>query len=104
MRVETYQQGEGIIKFIVLGGNTIEILDIYVKESRRRKGVGTRLVNRVVEEYPTHSIYLHTRESNKDAQSFYVSLGFYRITNIGNLYTEDDKPETATLMLRRGKR
>lgn len=58
------------------GGN-VEILHLKTKE--RRKGTGTRLFRKMLEELKSHppyaSVYVFTRESNTDADLFYASMG-----------------------------
>jgi len=55
------------------------IEELYVEESARKKGIGTKLINNILEEYKkldTWAIYVMTKSEDPIAQSFYTKLGF----------------------------
>ena len=64
-----------------------EILNFVVDEAYRRRGIGTKLINALINNYPhTKSIVLEVRKSNIIAQKFYNHLGFHQISTRINYY------------------
>lgn len=77
-----------------------EILNLFVLESHRGKGIGTMLVNQVLhvcEKEHIELLTLEVRVSNTVAIGLYEALGFDRVT-IRKQYYEDG--EDASLMVR----
>jgi len=68
------------------------ILLIAVKEGRRRKGVGTRLVNEYIDSVKGRAsmVRLEVRSSNLSAQTFYFKMGFRFIGLVNNYYRNGD--------------
>lgn len=80
-----------------------EFEEVHVLEECRGKGIGSRLVERGIEEvkqyFKKHSIrlrtiYLFIDENNKEARSLYEKFGFRFAAEIGDLFTDG---ETETL-------
>lgn len=59
------------------GGDTIEIFDIHVG-SERGKGVGTAMLQQLIEKEKPERVVAVTRMSNIMAQKFYYKNGFER--------------------------
>ncbi len=60
-------------------GNNIYIEEIAVDRRRRRQGIGTALVNELIQrgaDYYRMAILLESEQSNKDAHGFFESCGF----------------------------
>lgn len=56
-----------------------EILNLAVIKSMRMHGAGTALFRRLFEElleYKEFSVFLEVRSANREARSFYISIGF----------------------------
>jgi [ribosomal protein S18]-alanine N-acetyltransferase len=85
--------GDGV-SGIVIGRKVTdeaEILNLAVREPGRRKGAGSRLVERLLQQYSTESIsrvFLEVRESNTGAIRFYESLGFQTVGRRKDYYPE----------------
>ena len=75
--------------------NEIEILNLAVAPSFRRKGVARRLVQRVFEQH-CGDVFLEVRESNTAAQKLYESLGFKELSRRPNYY--ESPPEGGIVM------
>ena len=67
----------------------IDIIDIVVDLSYRRKGIATKLLNYVINNYKdVNSIFLEVREDNKNAIDFYLVNNF-KVINKRNKYYKD---------------
>ena len=67
--------------------DSIEIYDIAVM-SERGKGIGTSLIQELIEKENPKTVYAFCRESNKLAHSFYRKFGF-KETFINNFYGDE---------------
>ncbi len=72
-----------------------EILNLAVAPSRRRRGVGRRLLTDILERRPGE-LFLEVRESNTPARRFYEQAGFGAITKRLQYYC--NPVETAIVM------
>ena len=54
---------------------TAEIYDLLVEEGQRKRGIGRRLVNELVDQ-TLGAVFGFTRETNREAQEFYRRCGF----------------------------
>ena len=86
MRLEL-NGGMDYVEWLIHGGGTVEITDINVS-SQLRRGVGTSLINYVVNENPNKHIYAITRRANGIARSFYIACGFSCLALLPNFYYE----------------
>ena len=69
------------------------IISIAVKKEWRRKGIGRKLIEKLLENFKKEgirNIFLHVREENKEAINFYQALGFKIIELIGNYYSNGE--------------
>lgn len=81
--------------------NEVEIYNIAVTEKYRREKIASRLIERLIEKaniYNVKKIYLEVRESNVNAQKFYIDRLFKIVGKRKNFYT--DPSENAILMCR----
>lgn len=65
------------------GGNTLNIDELYVKPSFRRKGLATNFMNNIFEKYKNNVVafMLEVTPANKNAYEYYSILGFRKDTN-----------------------
>lgn len=80
-------------------GEDAEILNLAVKESRRRRGVGTVLAVALLARYGEQKIrrvFLEVRESNRGAIALYEGLGFKQVGRRPDYYRD---PAEAALIL-----
>lgn len=82
--------GKDFLEFKVMGGQTVEIVDILVRTSRRT-GIGTNLVGELIDrvEKPCR-IYAFARSENAIAAAFYKRLGFSRSVVLKKFYLDDN--------------
>jgi len=69
------------------------IISIAVKKEWRRKGIGRKLIEKLLENFKKEgikNIFLHVREENKEAINFYQALGFRIIELIVNYYSNGE--------------
>lgn len=81
-------------------GDEGEILNLAVRGSYRRKGLGKALLKKLLDSFENDlvsSVFLEVRESNQAAIGFYRGLGFTQIAKRRGYYRE---PEEAALVLR----
>lgn len=77
-----------------------EIVDLWVEESERRRGIGERLVAESIREIENHyssqghtlkNVLLFTTERNSPARTLYEKMGFEVVADVGNLSVLDDR-------------
>jgi len=76
-----------------ISGDFGEIISIAVKSNWRKKGIGTKLANFLINDFQKKgikSVFLHVREKNREAISFYQKLGFKILKTIKNYYSNGD--------------
>ena len=69
------------------------IISVAVKKEWRRRGIGKKLIEKLLENFKKEGIkkiFLHVREENKEAINFYQALGFRIIELIGNYYSSGE--------------
>ena len=79
--VAVAQAPEHILGFMVwrgLGPSQAEILNLAVDPAKRRRGVARMLVEPVLSKH-LDQVFLEVRESNMQAQTFYLALGFQTV-------------------------
>ena len=76
-----------------------EVIDIFVLEEYRRKGIGKALLEEMMKDKTIESITLEVKESNKNAILLYNSLGFKEVAKRKGYYNGVD----ALLMLKEVK-
>lgn len=74
---------------IRLVDGVIDIMNIFVNEEDRRKGVATSLMNEMFEKEDYSRIMLEVNENNYDAINLYNKLGFKEISLRDRYYGED---------------
>ncbi len=80
-----------------------EVLNLAVRASERRKGIGRELLRRALERWPG-TWFLEVRASNFGAQSCYESLGFRQVGLRPGYYgTEDGNSAEEGIVMEKGK-
>ncbi len=90
--------------FFRLVADEVHLLKIAVTPARRRKGIGTRLMQHCFDVWVGQgaaSVHLEVRPSNRAAIEFYLKLGFELIGKRFNYYA--DTKEDAVLMMKKLK-
>ncbi len=70
-----------------------EILNIVVEKEFQKQGIGTKLLQTLINEVETRtikSVILEVRASNHNAQKLYQTLGFEKILTKPNYYPNED--------------
>ena len=74
---------------IRLVDGVIDIMNLYVNEEDRKKGVATALMNKMIEEENYSRIMLEVNENNTEAIRLYTRLGFQEISLRERYYGDD---------------
>lgn len=91
-KVFVAQVGKEVVGYIVISkvGNEVNIENIAVRSDMRKRGIGSTLMNFVIEKNKNSIFYLEVRPSNKEAISFYKKFGFREISRRKNYYGDED--------------
>ena len=74
---------------IRLVDGVLDIMNLFVNEDSRRKGIATKLMNKIFEEEKYNRIMLEVNENNKGAIRLYSKLGFKEISIRERYYNSD---------------
>lgn len=90
--VYNYMDGEKVLGFleIRLVDEVIDIMNLYVNEENRRKGIATSLMQHMMDTEEYSRIMLEVNEKNYEAIRLYTHLGFKEISLRERYYNEDD--------------
>ncbi len=80
---------EEILGYIVFSKEG-HIISIAIDPQHRRKGIGKKLVEEVLNSPRVRRVWAEVRRSNYGAQSFYLRLGFQIIGEVPNYYGNED--------------
>lgn len=91
-KIIIYEEDNVIMGFLQYSKlyETIDIINISVLESYRRKSIGTKLVDYISTLDDIKHIMLEVRTSNINAIKFYEKLGFKTVRIIKNYYDKED--------------
>ena len=64
-------------------------MNLFVNEEERKKGIGTALMNEMIEKEKYNRIMLEVNENNNEAIRLYTKLGFKEISMRDRYYGED---------------
>jgi len=81
--------GEEILGYIIFSQDG-HIISIAVHPRHRRKGIGARLLRKVMDTPHLQKVWAEVRRSNVGAQSFYSKLEFQMVGLILNYYGNED--------------
>ena len=89
--VYNYMDGEKILGYVEirLVDGVIDIMNLFVNEENRKVGIGTALMNEVIEKEDYNRIMLEVNENNNEAIRLYTRLGFKEINLRDRYYGED---------------
>ena len=66
----------------------VDIVNIVVDKLNRKQGIGTKLINHIIEVTKCKAINLEVKETNNEAINFYQDLGFKTYRVIQNYYSD----------------
>lgn len=72
----------GLIRVVGDGHSVILIQDIIVHPDRQRRGIGSTLIRKVLQEYKVYQTHLFTDDTEKTI-AFYQSMGFRMVKDLG---------------------
>ena len=78
----------GYLEIRIVDG-VIDIMNLFVNEEDRRKGVATHLMNEIINKEEYNRIMLEVNENNKEAIRLYSKLGFKEINLRERYYGTD---------------
>lgn len=91
-RVYVYEDNKEIVGFIHVDSHfeIMDLVNIIVKRDYQNKGIGTELLQYVIDNEEYNKIMLEVRESNSRAIHVYEKLGFKEIYRRKNYYQTED--------------
>lgn len=89
--VYNYMKDEIVLGYleIRLVDGVVDIMNLFVSEDARRKGIATSLMNEMIEKENFNRIMLEVNENNNPAIRLYTKLGFKEISYRERYYDED---------------
>ena len=80
--VYNYMDGEKVLGYleIRLVDGVLDIMNLFVNEEERKKGIATSLMNEMMEKENYNRIMLEVNENNNEAIKLYNKLGFKEIS------------------------
>ena len=89
--VYNYMQDEIVLGYleIRLVDGVIDIMNLFVSEEERRKGIATALMSEMINKEKYNRIMLEVNENNNSAIRLYTKLGFKEISFRERYYDED---------------
>lgn len=89
--IYNYLDGEMVLGYleIRLVDGVIDIMNIFVNEEERRKGIATSLMEKMFNDEKYSRIMLEVNEHNNEAIRLYNKLGFKEISLRNRYYGED---------------
>ena len=90
--IYNYMDGDKVLGYleIRLVDGVVDIMNLFVNEEERRKGIATSLMNEMIEKEEYSRIMLEVNENNTEAIRLYNKLGFKEISLRERYYGEDD--------------
>lgn len=89
--IYNYMDGNKVLGYleIRLVDGVIDIMNLFVNEEDRRKGIATELMNKMINGEEYSRIMLEVNENNDTAIKLYNKLGFKEISLRNRYYGED---------------
>ncbi len=89
--IYNYKDGDKILGYleIRLVDGVIDIMNLFVNEEERCKGIATSLMNEMINKEKYNRIMLEVNENNNNALRLYNKLGFKEISLRSRYYGED---------------
>ena len=91
-KVYNYMDDEKVLGYleIRLVDGVVDIMNLFVNEEDRKKGIATALMNKMIETEDYSRIMLEVNENNINAIRLYNKLGFKEISLRERYYGTDD--------------
>jgi ribosomal-protein-alanine N-acetyltransferase len=80
---------EKILGYIIFSGNG-HLISLAVHPEHRKKGIGSRLLQRTLKSLRSRKVWAEVRRSNPGAQIFYLKMGFQMTATVPNYYGNED--------------
>lgn len=89
--IYNYMDGDKVLGYleIRLVDGVLDIMNLFVNEEDRRKGIATELMNKMILDEDYSRIMLEVNENNDSAIRLYNKLGFKEISLRDRYYGED---------------
>lgn len=89
--IYNYMDGDKVLGYleIRLVDGVLDIMNLFVNEEDRRKGIATELMNKMIQDEDYSRIMLEVNENNDSAIRLYNKLGFKEISLRDRYYGED---------------
>ena len=89
--VYNYMDNDKVLGYleIRLVDGVVDIMNLFVNEEDRKKGIATSLMNKMIEEEDYSRIMLEVNENNVEAIRLYSNLGFKETSLRERYYGED---------------
>ena len=89
--IYNYMDGDIVLGYIEirLVDGVLDIMNLFVNEEDRRKGIATSLMNEMINNEEYSRIMLEVNENNTEALRLYNKLGFKEISLRERYYGED---------------
>jgi len=89
--IYNYLDGDKVLGYleIRLVDGVLDIMNLFVNEENRRRGIATSLMNEIIEKEKYSRIMLEVNENNNQALRLYNKLGFKEISLRERYYGED---------------
>ena len=89
--VYNYMNGDKVLGYleIRLVDGVLDIMNLFVNEEERKKGIATSLMNEMINNEEYNRIMLEVNENNTEAIRLYNKLGFKEINLRERYYGED---------------
>ena len=92
LKPNSYVTNNKVVAFLLFNVmyEKCEIVDIFVLKEYRNKGIASKLINEITNDYTVDNITLEVSMLNKNAINLYEKLGFKKIAVRKNYYKDSD--------------
>lgn len=92
LKIYSYIDENKVVAFLLFNVmyEKCEIVDIFVLKEYRNKGIASKLIDEITNDYTVDNITLEVSMLNKNAISLYEKLGFKKIAVRKNYYKDSD--------------
>lgn len=92
LKIYSYVTNDKVVAFLLFNVmyEKCEIVDIFVLKEYRNKGIASKLINEITNDYTVDNITLEVSMLNKSAINLYEKLGFKKIAVRKNYYKDSD--------------
>ena len=91
-KIYIYEINNEIVGFVLFSimYEKCEIIDIFVDEKERRKGIARSLIEEIINDFDIENITLEVSNNNISAINLYEKLGFIKVATRKNYYEDSD--------------